>query len=241
MSRLNNGFFGSLPNTEIEFGDGDYEPKFNENLLSQPLDWYYRTNKITYKYNSFGHRCKDIQDIDLDNYILFAGCSHVEGTGLELENTYPYLVAEELGCDYYNLAQGGTGIDVLTHNLIMWKSIVTKPPKFLVVHQPEITRFVTLEADEQTVVKNTVWDNNKNVLKFIDQGSSINFFLSRFLINMVLIEQLYDSSTIIRVDWDCPAHPKSIHFSQFDKARDLGHAGIQSNKKLAHDIVAHLR
>lgn len=241
MSGFNEGFFGSPPNTEVEFSGGDDESRFKDNLLSQPLDWHYRTNKITYKYNSFGHRCKDIQDIDLDNYILFAGCSHVEGTGLELEHTYPYLVAERLGCDYYNLAQAGTGMDVLTHNLVLWKSIVEKPPKILVIHQPEITRFITLEADEQTVIRNTIWNKNKEVLKFIDQGSRINFFLSRFLSNMTLIEKIYSDSKLIRVDWECPTHPDSIHFSQFDKARDLGHAGIMSNEVLAIKILNNLK
>jgi DNA polymerase III alpha subunit len=53
-----------------------------------------------------------IEDIDLNNYILFIGCSHTEGIGLELQTTYPYLVSEELKCDYYNLGLGGTGIDV---------------------------------------------------------------------------------------------------------------------------------
>jgi hypothetical protein len=241
MSDFFHGFIGTEPNREIEFVGGDEEDTFLINLKSQPTDWYYRTNPITYKFNSFGHRCNDIQDIDLDNYILFAGCSHVEGIGLELEKTYPYLVAKQLGCDYYNLSSAGTGIDVMTHNLALWRAKVKQDPKFLIIHQPEITRFITLENSESVIVRNTVWNSESKVLKFIDQGNKINFFSSRFNINAALIENLYSNSKIIRVDWAEPRHPESIQFSQFDKARDLSHAGIESNKKLADDIVAHIR
>lgn len=241
MSDFFQGFIGTEPNRETEFVGGDEEDTFLINLKSQPADWYYRTNPITYKFNSFGHRCNDIQDIDLDNYILFAGCSHVEGIGLELEKTYPYLVAKQLGCDYYNLSSAGTGIDVMTHNLALWRAKVKQDPKFLIIHQPEITRFITLENSESVIVRNTVWNSESKVLKFIDQGNKINFFSSRFNINAALIENLYSNSKIVRVDWAEPRHPESIQFSQFDKARDLSHAGIESNKKLADDIVAHIR
>lgn len=241
MSDFFQGFIGVESNKETEFVGGDEEETFLRNLKSQSSDWYYRTNPITYKYNSFGHRCNGIQDIDLDNYILFAGCSHVEGIGLELEKTYPYLVAKQLGCDYYNLSSAGTGIDVMTHNLALWRAKVKQDPKFLIIHQPEITRFVTLENSEGVVVRNTVWHTDADILKFIDQGIKINFFSSRFNINVALIENLYNNSKIVRVDWEEPKHPQSIHFSQFDKARDLSHAGIKSHKKLADDIVAHLR
>ncbi len=241
MSAFYQGFIGVAANKELEFVGGDEEEPFLENSKSQPNDWYYRTHPITYKYNSNGHRCKDIQDIDLDNYILFAGCSHVEGIGLELEKTYPYLVAKELGCDYYNLSLAGTGIDVMTHNLALWRAKVKQDPKLLIIHQPEITRFVTLENSDGVLILNTIWHNESSVLKFIDQGSEIDFFSSRFNINATLIENLYHNSKIVRVDWAEPRHPDTIHFSQFDKARDLSHAGIESNRKLADDILAYIR
>ena len=241
MSDFLHGFIGALQSIEVEFIGGDEEENFLKNLKSKPIDWYYRNNPITYKYNSFGHRCKDIQDIDLDNYILFAGCSHVEGIGLELEKTYPYLVAKQLGCDYYNLSSAGTGIDVMTHNLALWRAKVKQDPKLLIIHQPEITRFVTLENSDGVVVRNIVSGGNADVLKFIDQGNKIDFFNSRFNINATLIENLYSNSKIVRVDWQDPRHSESIQFSMFDKARDFSHAGIESNKKLADNILAYIR
>jgi hypothetical protein len=242
MLAFNNKFLGwHLSEHNTNFSGSDTDELFANNLKTQPSDWYYRTNTISYIRNKNGHRCKDIEDIDLNNYILFAGCSHSEGIGLELEKTYPYLISKSLGCDYYNLSSAGTGIDVMAHNLALWRAKVKQDPKFLIIHKPEITRFVTLENSEGVIVRNSIWNTGSEVLKFIDQGNNINFFSSRFNINAALIENLYSNSKIIRVDWEEPKHPESIHFSQFDKARDLSHAGIESNKKLADDIVAHIR
>ena len=89
-----------------------------ENLVKMPKDWYYRTHPITYEFNSFGHRSKELNAVDLENYILFTGCSHTEGVGLELSKTYSNIASQNIGSDYYNLGLGSTGIDILMHNLI---------------------------------------------------------------------------------------------------------------------------
>ena len=104
MTKLYEYLIGNeFSNTTLAYRGLDSEENLHINLASQPNDWYYRNKTITYQYNEYGHRCKSIHDIDLDNYILFAGCSHTEGVGLELETTFPYLVSNQLGNDYYNM------------------------------------------------------------------------------------------------------------------------------------------
>ena len=220
-------------------GGGDHEGKFKENLNTQPDDWYYRTRKITYSYNSLGHRCKDVEDIDLDNYLLFAGCSHAEGIGLELEKTYSYLVAEMLGCDYYNLALGGSGIDLMTHNLIMWNNRILKKPKALIILWPHETRFLTSYKDD--IRLNLVSDGNYKAKRFILAGEDINFFSSRKDFNKTLITNLYDDCKIIHAGWN--GYPKNLSLSLGTKdfARDLVHSGIEANEKFAVEIAELLR
>ena len=128
--KLHNDFIGvNDSNTILSFLPSDTEETYQKNLLSEGDSWYYKTAKITYEINENGHRCKSINDINLDNYILFAGCSHTLGIGLELDKTYPFMVSHLLGCDYYNLGMPGAGIDVLEYNLLMWFSKVKKNPK----------------------------------------------------------------------------------------------------------------
>ena len=240
MKGFHEGFVGNqIANTTLAFSGGDTEETFNKNLKTQPIDWYYRTHQISYSYNSLGHRCKNIEDIDLSNYILFAGCSHTEGIGLELENTYPYQVAELLGCDYYNLGLGGASIDLMMHNLVMWNNKVSAKPKALVILWPHHVRFMTIDND--TVKTHFPSDSSESTARFITLGEEVGFFESRKTASKVIISTLYDGCKVINASWNrCPKDfPLSLNTKDF--ARDLGHSGIKSNKIFAKEIAELLR
>jgi len=235
MISLYKGFFGNDATSTVDFVGSDHENRFKENLNIRSDDWYYRTHKITYSYNSLGHRCKDAEDIDLDNYLLFAGCSHAEGIGLELEKTYPYRIAEMLGCDYYNLALGGSGIDLMTHNLTMWHKYIPKKPKALIILWPHETRFLTTYKGD--IRLNLVSDGNYKAKRFILAGEDVNFFSARKQFSETLITNLYDGCKIIQAGWY--KYPKDLPLSLgvSDFARDLVHSGIESNEKFAAEIA----
>ena len=232
--KFNDDFIGySKINTVTQFSGGDNEERFNNNLKVQPNDWYYRNCSITYEFNNLGHRCKNVDDINLDNYILFTGCSHTEGIGLELEKTFPYLTANSLGMDYYNLALGGSGIDVMTHNLMMWIHTVHKLPKALVIMWPETTRYSLLQKNPNLlsleVPKNTTSANSEN---FMVTGNIINFFETVRCMSKKIINAAYTCKTI-HLDTDILAGQ--------DRARDLNHAGILQNHSVADKLVQRLR
>jgi len=248
MLSINNGFLGHHSNYHnVNFHGSDSEEVFKHNLKIQPADWYYRTHEITYVRNSNGHRCKEIKDINLDNYILFAGCSHTEGVGLELEKTYSHLLSQKMNCDYYNLAVGGTGIDVLHHNIVTWFAKVKQPPKLLIV-QWQVQGRVTVKNfsnDPKLWYTYGVWTarENKDVGNFLSYGNAINFFKSRQVL----------AKTIIHTVANCPIIELNINFlgdnkqsiegeltlEQIDFARDIpvsatkGHLGIKSELKNA--------
>ena len=141
MLSLNDDFLGyHALEHNVLFSGSDTLEIYENNLKTKPIDWYYRTNQISYVRNKNGHRCKNIEDIDLNNYILTIGCSHTEGIGLKLEDTYPYLLSQMMNCDYYNLGIGGIGIDILNYNLVTWFSKIKNPPKLLVVQWPHRAR-----------------------------------------------------------------------------------------------------
>jgi hypothetical protein len=247
------GFFGNDATLTVDFVGSDHEGRFKENLNTQPDDWYYRTRKITYSYNSLGHRCKDVKDIDLDNYLLFAGCSHAEGIGLELEKTYSYRVAEMLGCDYYNLALGGSGIDLMTHNLTMWNNYVPKKPKALIILWPHETRFLTTgynecirlhimpEKNDDCIRMHLMSDRNDKTRNFIVAGTDVNFFNARKQFSEILISNLYDGCKIIHAGWNDYPRDLSLWLGNKDFARDLAHSGIEDNEKFAVEIAELLR
>ena len=231
--QYHNDFIGySDPGTVQYFSGGDFEERFKQNLKSQPDDWYYRFNEVTYDINQLGHRSKNIEDIDLDNYILFTGCSHAEGIGLELEKTFPYLTANDLGTDYYNLALGGSGIDVMTHNLMMWIHTVKKLPKALIIMWPQTTRFARLqECGELLSFEVPSCATSTDDEKFIVMGEKINFFETVYRSSKKIINAAYTCNTL---------HLQTVMLGQTDVARDLAHAGILSNRDLADNLIRQL-
>jgi hypothetical protein len=239
---FNQGFIGYRPNRSLKFLGFDDKEKFNSNRLkSLPNDWYYRTADITYNHNSLGHRSIEPKNLNLDNYILFTGCSHTEGIGLELEKTFPYLVADKLGCDYYNLALGGTGIDVMMHNLSLWLGKIKERPKAIVVQWPNEARF-QLTAGSQ-LCSMGIW-SGEEITRFIADGSANGFFSSRKKIAYNFINSFSDDIKIINIDIE-PGNTENMEnfllFHQLDRARDLMHFGIQSNEKLTNDLLTILR
>jgi hypothetical protein len=231
--KFNNDFIGyPHPNEVRQFSSTDHEKLLIHNLKKQPNDWHYRNCSITYEINNLGHRCKNIDDINLDNYILFTGCSHTEGIGLELEKTFPYLTAIDLGIDYYNLALGGSGIDVMTHNLMMWILTVKKLPKALIIMWPETTRYTRLQEDATFLrleLPSTLYDYSK---KFMVIGDKLNFFETVRCMSKKIINAAYTCKTI---------HLESSILHGEDKARDLCHAGILSNRAVADHLVQNLK
>ena len=248
MLSLNNDFLGYYPlEHNVEFSGSDSEKLYIDNLKLQPDDWYYRTNKISYVRNSNGHRCKEVADIDLDNYILYTGCSHAEGIGTGLENTYPYLLSNKLNCDYYNLALGGTGIDVVNYNLAMWFAKIKKPPKLLILQWPHHTRATTkfFENPHKLIpepwynygiwsTKDTNNKNHKNIGNFLMSGEDIGFFKSLRILTKTLAYNMATCPILeLSTAYD-PLNEGEYQLKQIDKARDIspamprGHLGIKS-------------
>lgn len=245
MLLLNNDFIGHEPSEHnVLFSGSDTEELYNQHLKSKSIDWYYRTNPISYIRNSNGHRCKEIKDIDLTNYILYAGCSHTEGIGLELENTYPYLLSKSLNCDYYNLSVGGSGIDVILHNLIVWFGTVKQKPKLVVIQWPYWARYSRFanEPINETLRTNPITVVGGFADPTLMEGEGVHYFksiehLARIKINYIIDVPMFNVGLSY--------YPSFLDddFSIFDKldsARDF-HMGIESHKNLASKLYNRIK
>jgi len=237
---LNNDFIGYAQYERNSlFSGSDTEELYTQNLKSKSNDWYYRTNQIRYIRNSNGHRCKEIKDINLSNYILYAGCSHTEGIGLELEKTYPYLLSKSLSCDYYNLGLGGSGIDVLLHNLIVWFGTVKQKPKLVIIQWPFWARYARFTKEPT----NTNLQNNRiSIISGIKdptlmEGEGVHYFKTIEHLARIKIKHIIDVP-IINVglaEFPSIINDDFVIFDCLDSARDT-HMGIESNKNLASKL-----
>jgi len=238
---IKDGFLG-LPSDyslyqKNEFYSGhDSKELYEKNLKDKPIDWYYRDKQITYLYNNLGHRCKKISDINLDNYLLFVGCSHTEGVGNMLEDTYPYIVSKRLDCDYYNLSVGGTGLDTMMHNLNIWMNRIKSKPKYIIWQWPEYTRF--LSYDKTDIKFHGMWESDTNIKNFILAGDMVNYFNARMKLVDVLLEYI---PNVLEIDFFEKRKNNNIFFEKLDLARDDLHYGYKSNENIANLIVSRLR
>jgi hypothetical protein len=233
-----NGFIGTRPNSNLLFVGGDDKEMYEKNLSSQTQNWYYRNSEITYKKNENGHRCKSLDKLDLDNYILFSGCSYTEGVGVELEKTFPYLVSRELNLDYYNLSVGGCGPDVCFYNLFKFFLKVQKLPKFLVLQMPQHTRFVLKSKDKLNHPFQYFGIWIEEAKKFILEGEELEYFSNKTSLFMDMIFQMYTCPIIHILPPDLgPVLENQVRLIYKDHSRDFAHPGNLSNQHVANGIL----
>ena len=226
------------------FTGGDSEQQVIKNKPTQKDDWYYNYTPIEYSFNKLGHRSKNVEEIDLDNYILFTGCSHTAGVGLELEKTYAYVLSKQLNVDYYNIAMPATGIDVLEYNLLTWFAKIPKKPKMVIVQLPDHSRYTKFGIDQDHLLEGGAWDHSDDGTKFIVNSEDSGFFYASKLLSTNLIDSCVKCPIYkFNVSGQDAYSNIEISMKTIDRARDLSHPGILSNQyyaKVLFKIISEL-
>lgn len=239
LSFLKDGMIGKgsgFNNSITNFLPEESEGRFLKALETEPKDWIYRTETITYQYNNHGHRCIEINDLS-EGYILFAGCSHTEGIGLKLERTYPYLVSQHYQRPYYNLALGGTGPDVVMFNIMGFLSKVKIKPSVVVIQWPDFSRFFHINKD---------WFMNLYMA-----SAATNIIFKYMITNDIPYRQNvfyryntlqhlsnYGIQHICEETVESDGDTAKVKFPNFvDRARDLSHGGNITNELRAKNII----
>lgn len=227
--------------TQLFYG-GDEKINYEKNLIEMPEDWIYRDYPIKYKYNKHGHRCKNMTEIDMYNYVLFTGCSHTEGIGLKLEDSFPYLISKSLNCDYYNLSLAASGIDVLMHNLLIWFSKFKYKPRCVFIQWPDHSRFLTLKDGFTNLVPCGSWTQETSAKKFIVNAEQSGFFNFRKHIIHSLITNVIDVP-IVSIHYSALQTYDStgLYLKKIDYARDRIHTGIKSHIEFSQAVLAHCK
>lgn len=129
------------------------------------------------EFNSLGHRCKELSELNLHNYILFAGDNVSLGLGTPMEETYPALVSSKLRTDYYNISIFNGGLDALRYNLVAWFSKIKKKPKAVVISSEFLNSLLVTDINYNSW---TYCDLNNEVIKdLLHAGNMTGFFTAR--------------------------------------------------------------
>jgi hypothetical protein len=142
--------------------------KFYDNLLGHDLADIF---------NSRGHRCKEIEEINLQNYILFAGDNVGVGWGTPLEETYPYLISKALNIDYYNLSIFNGGLDSLKYNLITWYHKIPQKPRAIIISNEFLNSFIVSDVNGENITPCDLSD--ERIQTILDTGNTTNYFKTK--------------------------------------------------------------
>lgn len=136
-----------IPNLSTEFYGTDNREDFLLNLQKMPSDWIYRDRKINYKFNSVGLRMdKELDRID-SRYMIGIGCSHTVGVGVNLNDTWLHLVANELNLDYINNSASGSSVKLCAINFFNMLGKLDKLPLIVAFSWPSTMRYCFYSND----------------------------------------------------------------------------------------------
>jgi len=114
-----------------EWQGTDSKELYLENLQKQPLDWYYRNNRVKYTLNSKGYRTEEFKKIDWAESVVMFGCSMVYGTGVTDEDTISHNLSKIIDRPVINMGVGGSSISFSLHNSLILNSFYPTPKAIL--------------------------------------------------------------------------------------------------------------
>lgn len=250
-----------LKNQTVKWLPGDHENRWKENQKDPDkskllIELGFTHDNVEYKFNSAGFRSDEFSE---GKSILFLGCSHVTGIGLNFEDTMAYQVAKSLGFKCYNLAVGAGSIDSCFRYALHW--IPKIKPNIVVQIQPDPVRlecFFHVEKPNKeksfTHLLRLPFEIEKypHMVDFYEgwTGADINMELHAVK-NTLAIRQICNDNKVKFVNflWSdvfkCNPKINLLHDPdvfknnpKIDLARDLAHFGVETNKLAADKVLA---
>tara|TARA_B100001094_G_scaffold56132_1_gene51587 strand:+ start:548 stop:1246 length:699 start_codon:yes stop_codon:yes gene_type:complete len=201
--------------------------------LSSKHQEFWQNRYFQYTLNSYGFRCNDFSTYNKPTLAVL-GCSHTFGTGLPIEKTWGWIVAQNLGLQLVNLGVPGGSMDTCSRVAKFWLSKVQ--PQITLVQIPELFRreFLT----EQGFSLKGVWDEsfaNFGIDKWNEPEASFNYEKNLDLI------RYYSPCTVI--PFNCHKITEGTFLEQdgYLLARDGRHWGIEKHNFLAEQILSDLK
>lgn len=234
----------SLANSELYWYQTDSQELYNKHLQTkfselQYHDWIDST--ISYKFNSYGFRCKEFTDTES---IMFLGCSVTLGVGLHEHQIFPNLVANTLNLQTANLGVAGSSADTGFRIAQIYLNIIK--PKIVVASFLFPSR-IELLADHGSVnftpnsQNNTDHTYRKYYIDYYEkwliqpENSELNLIK-----NILAIKQMCQQNNIKFVDIQMDHLEDGPGKQQYSKARDLLHPGPLTHQTIAKVILNQL-
>jgi hypothetical protein len=220
--------YSELADQTFDWYPMDSKERYDENIKNnldklQQFNWIDST--FTYKFNSHGFRCEEFTE---ESGVMFLGCSHTCGIGLPIENTWAYLVSQQLNLKMINLGIGGSGAD--TAFRLANHYIPQLKPKILIHLQSYQARMCLVTEDIVHEFLPSTYPKEFENFYFQWMSYEENLVLNELKHNLA-IEMICNKNNIKYISIN-------LHeFQHLDSARDLIHHGIKSNLLLSEKVL----
>lgn len=227
----------------------DQEEFFKQNLAKSEPNWIYRNKEIFYSFNSNGYRCPEWSDINWHESIVVLGCSYVAGVGLAFEDTFCSLLSKQLNQPVVNLGVASSSNHLMLHNSLNLLDAGIKP-KAVIVLYTDIARLTFFKQDKPVkhyghwVFPDEFHFQPENALSMpAYPKDELDFYSTWITENNADVHGLMIAKSIENA-WranNVPFYGFSAYESQMDadytrlmtmidRARDLRHPGIETQK-----------
>lgn len=189
----------------------------------------YNQHSITYKLNEYGFRSDSFV---FDNYrLVFLGCSFVEGAGLPLEETFSYIIHNEIQkrigkkIPYWNLGLGGCGLDTISRlyynleELLKPQVVISLFPEYRIEYffNENKCEIAAANYDNQIFVRNPILTNPYVISYSIEK-------------NLAILDLLFQKNHTLSI-WDTWDH------NNFDRTNILKLRNFQNYLNVWKKIV----
>lgn len=136
------------PFLETEFYGTDNKEDFDINIKRLPQDWRYRNETIQYRFNGSGLRMnKELAEVN-ESYLIGFGCSHTLGVGINEEDTWVHLLANNMSLDYINAGVSGGSAKLCAINFFNLLATNRPLPRAVVFAWPSSVRYCLYAEDQ---------------------------------------------------------------------------------------------
>lgn len=214
-----NGLF-THADCELRWLGTDTEQAFRSNKECHPqLMERWHEHSVSYRINSHGFRGDDPTSTAC---AVFLGCSHTFGIGLPEDQTWPRLVSEGVGLPCVNLGVNGGSNDTAFRLARYWLPRLDVRVVFW-LHTYKARLELLVETDALNYSPNFDHDDFYLSWVSVEENLLINFDKNLRGIRSMCNEVSARLITLA-VEGD---------LLYLDKARDLAHSGVESNRDLA--------
>ena len=239
---LNSAYF-HLVGQQLTWLDTDNEATYLSHM-SHPqkrdaldkLKW--NEHNITYKINQHGFRSPEFKK-DEPN-IVFLGCSHTVGVGINLSDTFSHHVSQSLGLQNYNLGKGGGSSKTCFRLGEYW--IPKLKPKIVVLLSPAESRTEIILHETPCHVNEHFKEDMPHLYPYYKNwiAGKENGRLE-YVAAQAALEKISNDAGALFVGLDSQRDIKIIDKSYLDLARDLQHPGRIAHKRTAAHILAKIQ